>query len=152
MSTLYVDAFLFFRMRKCTFGTMYILRNLDKVHIFWEGHKFLRNLHRRFVLCSNGQIYGGDFAKFCGLLRIYELYICNILTKYTFTIKVVPEGWAVTVSRLTLAVIFSITPFLYQSSSVCYAHSQMQKRSMVYLFWTMGYSDQAVRNKTFNSN
>ena len=23
-----------------------------KVHIFWEGHKFLRNLHRRFVLCT----------------------------------------------------------------------------------------------------
>ena len=66
--------------------------------------------------------------------------------------KVIPEGWVVTVSCLTLAVIFSITPFLYQSSSVCYAHSQMQKRSMVYLFWTMGYSDQAVRNKTFNSN
>ena len=22
----------------------------------------------------NGQIYGGDFAKFCGLIRIYELY------------------------------------------------------------------------------
>ena len=22
------------------------------------------------------QIYGGDFAKFCGLLRIYELYCC----------------------------------------------------------------------------
>ena len=32
------------------------------------------NHHQRFVLCSNGQIYGGDFAKFCGLLRIYELY------------------------------------------------------------------------------
>ena len=31
----------------------------------------LRNLHCRFVLCSAGQIYGGDFAKFCGLLRIY---------------------------------------------------------------------------------
>ena len=45
-----------------------------KVHIFWEDHKFLRNLHRKFVLCSNGQIYGRDFAKFCGLLRIYELY------------------------------------------------------------------------------
>ena len=44
-----------------------------KVHIFWEGHKILRNLHRRFVLCSASQIYGGDFAKFCGLLRIYEL-------------------------------------------------------------------------------
>jgi hypothetical protein len=28
-----------------------------KVHIFWEGHK------------------GGDFTKFCGLLRIYGLYV-----------------------------------------------------------------------------
>ena len=55
-----------------------IVHNLDtsvfsKVHIFWEGHQFLWNLHRRFVLCSNGQIYSGDFANFCGLLRIYEL-------------------------------------------------------------------------------
>ena len=36
----------------------------------------------KFVLCSNGHIYGGDFAKFCGILRIYELYynhvVCNI--------------------------------------------------------------------------
>ena len=23
-----------------------------KVHTFWEGHKILQNLHRRFVLCS----------------------------------------------------------------------------------------------------
>ena len=38
-----------------------------KVHIFWEGHKILRNLHCRFVLCRASQIYGG-------LLRIYELY------------------------------------------------------------------------------
>ena len=37
-------------------------------------HKILRNLHRRFDLHYIGQIYGGDFAKFCGLLRIYELY------------------------------------------------------------------------------
>ena len=44
-----------------------------KVHIFLEGHLFLQNLHRRFVLCSNGQMYGGDFAKFRGLLRIYDL-------------------------------------------------------------------------------
>ena len=35
---------------------------------------FLWNLHRRFFLSSNGQIYGGDFAKFCGILRIYEFY------------------------------------------------------------------------------
>ena len=46
----------------------------SKFHIFWEGHKSLQNLHRKFVLWSNGQIYEGDFAKFCGLLRIHELY------------------------------------------------------------------------------
>ena len=45
-----------------------------KVHIFWEGHKILWNLHQLFVLCTASQIIGGDFAKFCGLLRIYELY------------------------------------------------------------------------------
>ena len=27
----------------------------SKVHIFWEGHNFLRNIHRRFVLCK-GQL------------------------------------------------------------------------------------------------
>ena len=36
--------------------------------------KVLRNHHLRFDLCSNGQIHGGDFTKFCSLLRIYELY------------------------------------------------------------------------------
>ena len=41
-----------------------------KVHIFWEGHKILRNLHQLFVLCTASQIIGGDFAKFCGLLRM----------------------------------------------------------------------------------
>ena len=44
-----------------------------KVHIFWEGHKILRNLHLTFVLCSASQIYSGYFAKVYGLLRIYEL-------------------------------------------------------------------------------
>ena len=49
--------------------------SFSKYHIFWEGHKILRNLHYRFVLCSKGQIYGGDFAKFCVFLWwIYELY------------------------------------------------------------------------------
>ena len=47
-------------------------------YIFWEGYIFLQNLPGRFVLCSNGQIYSGDSAKFCDLLRIYELYhICK---------------------------------------------------------------------------
>ena len=28
----------------------------------------------RFVQCSASQIYGGDFTKLCGVLRIYKLY------------------------------------------------------------------------------
>ena len=32
------------------------------------------NLHLTFVLCSASQKYGEAFSKFCGLLRIYELY------------------------------------------------------------------------------
>ena len=34
----------------------------------------MQNLHLTFVLCSASQNQGEDFAKFCGLLRIYELY------------------------------------------------------------------------------
>ena len=46
-----------------------------KVHIIWKGHKILQNIHRRrFDWHYIGQIYGGDFTKFCGLLRTYELY------------------------------------------------------------------------------
>ena len=45
----------------------------SKVHIFSEGHKILRNLHLTFILCSASQTEGEDFAKFNGLLRIYEL-------------------------------------------------------------------------------
>ena len=42
----------------------------------------MQNLQRRFNCYYIGQIYGGDFAKLCGLLRIYELYkshICSTL-------------------------------------------------------------------------
>ena len=60
---------------------------ISKVHIFWEGHKFCKIStvdlsylvkFKYFVAFSeymnfNGQIYGGDFAKFCGLLKIYDL-------------------------------------------------------------------------------
>ena len=38
----------------------------------------MRNLHQLFVLCTASQIVAGDFATFCGLLRIYELY-CLII-------------------------------------------------------------------------
>ena len=37
----------------------------------------MRNLYHRFDSYYIGQIYGGDFAKICGLLRIYELYLLN---------------------------------------------------------------------------
>ena len=53
-----------------------IRRNLghsSKAYIFLEGHTILQNLHRRFILCSNGQIYDGDFANFFGRFRKYEL-------------------------------------------------------------------------------
>ena len=38
--------------------------------IFLEGHKILQNLHQLFDWQYIGQIIGGDFAKFCGVLRI----------------------------------------------------------------------------------
>ena len=41
-----------------------IVKSIGKIHIFSDGHQILR---------QSGQIYNGDFAKFCGLLRIYEL-------------------------------------------------------------------------------
>ena len=44
-----------------------------KVHTFWEGHKILQNLHLTFECMYCSQKLGEDFAKFCGLLRIYEL-------------------------------------------------------------------------------
>ena len=44
-----------------------------KVHIFWEGHKILQNLHLNFDYSTYSQKLGEDFAKFCDLLRIYEL-------------------------------------------------------------------------------
>ena len=46
-------------------------RDILKVHIFSEGHKILRNLHQLYDWQYIEQIIGGDFAKFCGLLRIY---------------------------------------------------------------------------------
>ena len=51
-------------------------RSIDfygKVHIFWEGHKIVQNLHQLFDWQYIGQIISRDFAKLCGLLRIYEL-------------------------------------------------------------------------------
>ena len=58
---------------------------VSKVHIFWEGHKILRNLQCRFDWHYIEQIYGGDFAKFCGLLRMFELYN---LSKIMYSLRI----------------------------------------------------------------
>ena len=52
-----------------------------KVYIFWESQKILQNLPCRFDRYYIRQIYGGDFAKSCGLLRIFELYALWIRSK-----------------------------------------------------------------------
>ena len=41
-----------FNLVRYFFATIFLL---VKVHIFWEGHKILRNLHLTFVLCSVSQ-------------------------------------------------------------------------------------------------
>ena len=52
------------RWRILQFSVQLIIVFSTKVHIFWKGHKILRNLHRRFVLFCTGQIYSG-FRKIC---------------------------------------------------------------------------------------
>ena len=64
------------RTRYLAFGNFFNLisdHTYIKVYIFWEGHKILRNIHQLFKWPYIGQIIGGDFANFCGFLRIYEL-------------------------------------------------------------------------------
>ena len=49
----------------------------------------MQNLQQLFVLCTASQIIGGDFTKFCDLLRLYELYpIHTILFQRFFLFKV----------------------------------------------------------------
>ena len=50
-----------------------LLTKIHKVHTFWEGNKILRHLHLTFDYSKYSQKLCEDFAKFCGLLRIYEL-------------------------------------------------------------------------------
>ena len=72
-----------------------------KVHIFWEGHKILPNLHQLFVLCTASQIIGEDFAKFCGLLRVYELWesVSIGIVHREFTCLPIRSEWFLILSR-----------------------------------------------------
>ena len=50
----------------------------DKLTAFWMKNKFWTKISKNghcelFDWQYIGQIFGGDFAKFCGLLKIYEL-------------------------------------------------------------------------------
>ena len=54
-----------------------------KVHIFWEGHKILRNLPL-YVLQSKVM---WRFRKICGLLRMYELYGMYLLIHTSLVIN-----------------------------------------------------------------
>ena len=64
------------------------------------------NLHCRFVLCNNGQIYRGDFAKFCGLLRMYELYGKELILKswhdWVYRVKFIYSEKAKKIDNVTL--------------------------------------------------
>ena len=77
-------------LRSKSFG--FLENEVHKVHIFWEGHKILRNLHPRFVLCSASQIYSGDFVKFCGRLRIHELYLHSTHHLLLFYVGICTKG------------------------------------------------------------
>ena len=45
-----------------------------KVHIFWEGDRILKNHPLTFDCMYCSQKKGEDFSKFCGLLKLYEIY------------------------------------------------------------------------------
>ena len=56
-----------------------------------KATNFLWNLHQLFDWQYIGQIIGGDFASFCGLLRIYELYFGKMDTD-TGNVKITSMG------------------------------------------------------------
>ena len=62
-------------------------KRMHKVHIFWKGHKILRNLLQLFDWQYIGEIIGGDIAKSDGLLGIYELYQSRWATSPTGGVK-----------------------------------------------------------------
>ena len=85
---------------------------LSKVHILWEGHKILLNPHQIFDWQYIGQLIGGDFENFCGLLRIYEVTWGLGVLKYSngtiasFSLWELPIGttnWPQIVQNLTFA-------------------------------------------------
>ena len=72
-------------------GLLWKIRGAKYLSLKEKEKSFLRHMYVKFIYSEKatkfceistvdltvttfiGQIYGGDFAKFCGLLRIYEL-------------------------------------------------------------------------------
>ena len=59
----------------------------------------MRNLHLTFDYSTYSQKLGEDFAKFCGLLRIYELYIPLVPSELSWTAAAAIKG-QITVAAL----------------------------------------------------
>ena len=74
-----------------------------KVHIFWEKFWEISTVDLSYVLSAR-QIYSGDFAKFCGHLRLYELKVGWVLSDAV----VLKEGLY---CSMHFQIFFHITPF-----------------------------------------
>ena len=75
-----------------------------KVHTFWEGHKILRNFQLTFDCMYCSQKLGEDFAKFCGILRIYELYISWKVFDIEHISKLSEHAWGFKAMRKSMLV------------------------------------------------
>ena len=100
----------------------FLLRTLQyflKLRLCENATKFLRNHHLRFVLCSATQIYSGDFANSCGLLRIYELYLWPV------------EKTLSKVAYFSICLAVSLLPKIAQSAQTkkCKVHLDCLKHS-----------------------
>ena len=74
-----------------------------KLRFCKKASNFSRNHHLKFIPCSASQIYIGDFANICSLLRIYELYHLkfapNLLERYRNYFLVYHETFVVVLLR-----------------------------------------------------
>ena len=69
-----------FWLNRSWFIRIYIL----KVHIFWEGHKILRNFHRKFDWHDIEQIYSGDFSQNFVTFLEYRISANSFRGNYSF--------------------------------------------------------------------
>ena len=58
-------------------GNVWNIHVSGKVHIFWEGHKILRNLPLTFDCSTYSQKQGEDFANFLAFSEYINIIICH---------------------------------------------------------------------------